>query len=275
MVSFFIIQTLDLKFDHNIVGSFSTMNRADDQFVRELVASGEDMTNKYAFSEFYDWDCQKNMPKDSIPVGLQKCKDLKIPNVILEVDLANIPEDTEFGHAERCRLFEERFAWIKENLTHERRILINLRDLPTAIIKCTTRAFQTIEFLSKYRPQIFAIITEEPSGKYFPEQLGNMTKCCTEMMRSHGYTGHFLVHIHQQWGMHNAGNLECLANGATGIWCSVSEEGAALGHASSCLTIMNLIRLGNRKVLKRYNCKNLRKAAQNITEVNIYNNHIG
>ena len=265
---FLSLQTKELLFHHNIVGSFSRMRRVDDKFVEDIVASGEDMTNKYAFSEFYDWDFKKNMPADSIPIGLQKCKQLKIPNVILEVDLANLPEDTEFGHAARCKLFEERFAWIKANLTHDKRILINLRDLPTAIIKCTTRAFQTIEFLSKYRPEIFAIITEEPSGKYFPEQLGNMTKACTEMMRSHGYTGHFLVHIHQQWGMHNAGALECLASGATGIWCSVSEVGASLGHASSILTIMNLIRLGNEYVTKTYNCKHLREAAQVITEVN-------
>ena len=56
-------------------------------------------------------------------------------------------------------------------------------------------------------------------------------------------------------------------NGATGIWCSVCTEGAMIGHVSSCNTIINLVRLGNTKVLKRYNCRYLRKAAINVTRL--------
>ena len=65
-------------------------------------------------------------------------------------------------------------------------------------------------------------------------------------------------------GMADIAQLECLANGATGIWAGLCEEGTAMGHASSCLTIINLMRLGNEKVFK-WNCKNLRKAAREIT----------
>jgi len=263
-------ETKELGFQHNIVGAFSHLRRVDDEFITHLIKSGEDMTNKYAFSEFYD-SCDKktHLPVPGIPIGLQKCKELGVPNVIMEVDLANLAPESLFTHEKRCQLFLERFQWIRENLKSPGRILINLRDLPAAIInpKLLDLVLETVDFLSQHRPQIFAILTEEPTGQYFPEQLRNMTKTVTDLMKGNGYTGHFLVHVHQQWGLHNAGNLECLANGATGIWCSVSEEGAALGHASSALTIMNLIRLGNTKVQERYNCKYIRKAAQNITQV--------
>ena len=40
-----------------------------------------------------------------------------------------------------------------------------------------------------------------------------------------------------------------------------------MGHASICVTILNLIRLGNTKVLKKYNCQYLRKAAINVTNI--------
>ena len=244
------------------------MKRVDDKFIEEIRDKGEDMSNKYAFSELFDnYDETTQFPKKEIPIGLQKCKSLGIKNVILEVDLAHFPKNTKFTHAARCELFKERFDWIKKNLSPDSRILINLRDLPVAVEKKSVLAFKTVQFLAQYRPQIFAIITEEPSGKYFPEQLGMMTENCVKLMRSHGFNGHFLVHIHQQWGLHDAGALECLAMGATGIWCAVPEEGAALGHASSCLTIMNLIRLGNWKVQTKYKCTELRKAAAEITRI--------
>ena len=56
-------------------------------------------------------------------------------------------------------------------------------------------------------------------------------------------------------------------NGANGIWASICVEGAAMGHASACVTLMNLIRLENTKVLNRYNCTYLRKAAINVTRI--------
>ena len=55
--------------------------------------------------------------------------------------------------------------------------------------------------------------------------------------------------------------------GADGIWASVCIEGAAMGAASSTIILMNLIRLGNKKVLTKYNCPYLRQAAINVTKI--------
>ena len=43
--------------------------------------------------------------------------------------------------------------------------------------------------------------------------------------------------------------------------------GAALGHASSCITAMKMIRLGNKKILKSYNCSYFREADVNVTQI--------
>ena len=56
-------------------------------------------------------------------------------------------------------------------------------------------------------------------------------------------------------------------NGANGIWASVCIEGSSMGNAASCVTIMNLVRLGNKKVLEKFNCPYLRQAARNVTKI--------
>ena len=86
-------------------------------------------------------------------------------------------------------------------------------------------------------------------------------------MDSRGWSGHLLVHVHKKWALGEMTQLECLVNGANGIWASVCEEGAALGHACSTVTLMNLVRMGNTKVLKRYNCTRLREVASNVTKI--------
>ena len=48
------------------------MRRVDDEFITHLVKSGEDMSSKYAFSEFYDaCDKKTHLPVPGIPIGLQ------------------------------------------------------------------------------------------------------------------------------------------------------------------------------------------------------------
>ncbi len=73
-----------------------------------------------------------------------------------------------------------------------------------------------------------------------------------------------LVHIHQKWDLQTAVQLDRLSSGADGVWTSLCAEGAALGHACSSVTMMNLVCM---EVLKNYNCIELRKAAMAITEI--------
>ena len=86
-------------------------------------------------------------------------------------------------------------------------------------------------------------------------------------MDARGWSGHLLAHVHEKWALGEMTQLECLVNGANGLWASVCEEGAALGHACSTVTLMNLVRMGNTKVQKSYNCTKLRDAASKVTKI--------
>lgn len=124
--------------------------------------------------------------------------------------------------------------------------------------------FYLSNLVGKYRP--VGILYEEPTGDFLANEMGIWTSKTRQTMNEAGWTnGHLLVHIHEKWGFANQVQLECLANGANGIWCSICEEGAGLGHACSTVTLMNMIRLGNKKVLQRYNCTALRQVAIEVT----------
>ena len=74
--------------------------------------------------------------------------------------------------------------------------------------------------------------------------------------------GMLLIHAHKQWGLADAAVLDVLAAGGDGIWSSICEEGAAMGHACSAVTLANLARLGNKDVVTRYSTKHLASAAR-------------
>jgi len=258
-----------IGFKHIIVGSFSHMTRVGETFIRQLKEAGEDTELMYSFTELVETYVNK-IPQNDIPIALIKLKDLGIKNVIIECDLVYHGIDyKKFTSDQFCNLLKHRFDWIRNNLSRDARILVNLRDLPDCMVKKPSRLFKVINFISSLPPDeaIFGIVFEE-SGKYFPEELGVWTRAVRKEMDRCGFTsGHLLVHVHQQWGMVNSTQMECLANGANGIWAGLCEEGAAMGHACSCVTMMNLVRMGNQNVINNYNCARLRSAAQNVTQI--------
>merc|ERR1711962_445501 len=253
-------------FENIIVESFNHMNRLGEPFIKELVKRGEDMSMKWAFTEMFDSIDDKGYPIDELPIGLQKCKEFGIKNVIMEIDLMYYSVDyTKFNVEKICEMLVKRFEWIRENLSSDSRVFVNLRDFSPCMISNPSRQFHVVNFLSSMEKRIFGIAYEE-GGAELPEQLIVWTKAVRKLMDKCGWTnGHLIVHVHDQFGMKDVVQLECLANGATGIWAGLCEEGAAMGHASSCLTIINLIRIGNKKVLKKFNCQKLRTGSRNVT----------
>ena len=197
-------------------------------------------------------------------------KELNIKNAIIELDLAWTGIDyKKFKVKDINRLLSKRMAWCRKRLSKNSRIFINIRDLPYSMTKRPKRVFEVVRYLSSLSPaeRPFGLMYEE-SGKYLPEELGAWTEAIRRVMDDCGFKkGHLLFHVHEQWGLADSIQLQCLAEGANGIWASLIIEGAALGHACSSVTLMNLVRLGNNKVLKRYNCSPLRKAAQEVTRI--------
>ena len=251
------------------------MTRLGDKFCEALKAAGEDFRKLYAFSEFVESIGKDGVPDvEKIPVGLNKMKQLGIRHAIIEIDLVYQGIDyKKFKVKAICDLLKKRMDWCRSKLHKHSKVLFNIRDFSDAMRLKPKRVLKVVKFLSSLpedeRP--FAIIYEE-SGKNLPEELGVWTAAIRKEMDDCGWTedakkkGHLLVHVHEQWGHADMTQLECIINGATGIWASLCVEGAAMGHACSSITLMNMIRMGNKKVLKQYKgCVKLREAAQNVT----------
>ena len=203
-------------------------------------------------------------------MAYENFKDLGIKNVIIEADLVWTGIDyTKFKVAAINQLFSDRMDWCRRNLSKDCKIFLNLRDLPDGMMKKPKKISKVVRYLSSLPPdeRPFGLITEE-SGKYLPEEVGVWIAAIRRQMDACGFNdGHLLVHVHEQWGMADSTQLQCLANGANGIWASLIIEGASMGHSCSSVTLMNLIRMGNKKVLDQYNCTALRKAAQEVTRI--------
>ena len=247
------------------------MTRLGDTFIRQLKMKGEDFTNLYAFSEFLESVDKDRVPDTkTVPIGLLKMKQLGIKNAIIEADLVWSGIDyTKFKTKAINELLSERMTWCRKNLAEDAKIFINLRDLPDGMIKKPKRIFKVVKYLSSLPPdeRPFGLVFEE-SGKYLPEELGAWTKAVRREMDECGFKeGHLLVHVHEQWGMADSTQLECLINGANGIWASLIIDGASMGHSCSSVTLMNLVRMGNKKVLQQYNCTALREVPQEITRI--------
>ena len=255
-----------------IVAAFSHMTRVDDDFVKYLKDKEYDFSHYYSFSEVTEGVKDGTYDTETLPIALKKIHKYAIPNIIFEIDLANddVEWETKFTVDDMCQLIHKQMKWAYSNITENARILFNFRDLPVAMAKVPKRVLYVLRYLSRLPPKErpFAVLFEEPMGESLPEELEAWTASLRRTMTACGWQdGKILVHVHQRWDLQTAAQLDCLTGGADGIWCSLCEEGAAVGHACSSITLMNLIRLGNTKVTQRYNCVHLRNAAIEVTKI--------
>ncbi|KAJ8051178.1 hypothetical protein HOLleu_04643 [Holothuria leucospilota] len=257
-------------FKHTIVASFSHMTRVDDVFIMQLKERGEDPDGLWAFSEITEGITKKVPDTENVPVGIRKLQAPGLYNVIFEVDLGDgVYDFKKFTIKDMCALLNKWNNWCFENLSPKAKVMFSFRDLPDTMPEHADRAFEVVSFLASLpanrRP--FGMMFEEPRGKSLPEECGMWARYIRKVMDDNKWKGHLLVHVHEKFGYCDATALQVLMDGADGIWASVCAEGAAMGNAPSCVTLLNLIRLGNKKVLKKFNCTYLRKAAINVTKI--------
>ena len=161
------------------------MNRLGEPILREMMTKGENISKMYAFSEVFELD--KGVPKDDIPIGLQKMKTFGIHNPVLEIDLINHEIDYEVVNEERiCEVLLQRFQWIRENLALDALIFVNFRDFSPAFEKNPERVLFIVRFLSSLpkEKRIFGIAYED-LGSSLPEDMDIWTKCVRNEM-NHG-----------------------------------------------------------------------------------------
>ena len=266
-------QVKDCGMHSIIVASFSHMERSDDVFCQWLRDQDEDFDKLFSFSDVcggriidgaYD--------TETIPIALLKNRKYGLYNTFFEVELAdeNVQWGTKFTVQDMCNLIEKWMNWVYDNINKKARILINFRDLPAVMEENPERLLSVVKFLSTMpiEKRMFALAYEDPLGESMPAEMEAWTAAVREVMDGCSWaSGKLLVHIHHKWELGTAATLSCLEAGANGVWAGICEEGAAMGHASSTIILMNIVRLGNQKVLKTYNYKKFRKAAIEVTRL--------
>lgn len=255
-----------------IVASFAHMTRVDDDFCQYLRDRGEDFSRLYSFSEVSEGIKGGVYDNENVPISLRKNKHFGLRNVFFECDLVdkNVKWGEKWKKRDMVQMLRKWIEWVKDNIHKDGRILLNLRDFPLAMSKKPKRVLKVVKYLSQLPDHLkmFALCFEDPMGEYLPEELEAWTASIRRTMEANGWKdGKILVHIHQKWGLQTASQLDCLGAGADGVWASLCEEGAAMGHACSSVTLMNLVRLGNKRVLETYNCTEVRNAARKITKI--------
>lgn len=264
-------------FKHIILGALSgSHHRVDDVFA-EQIRDSADFSSKYegvfyAFTEVTD-AVKDEMWDEAVPVPLQKMKEYKISNPIIEIDLASPGVDYgKFDPVERVRA---RLQWVVDNLGSPEkppRICLNMRDFFPCMEKNPEIMEKFIRGMAALSAPLrpWAMNTEDPSGSYLPQTLARFIEKYREWwgpVSPDGIEGggNMCIHLHKGFGLAEASVLAALVAGANGVWCGVAETGAAIGHACSAITMTNLARYGN--PLPGYNVEALRDAAVEITKI--------
>ena len=255
-----------------MVASFSHHHQVDDDFIQYLRDIKEDFSNFFAFSEIATGINDGTYDSSKIPTQLQKIQKYGILNPFFEVDLASkkIDWDNKFTVDDICQILYKLIMWTYNNISSTSRIAVNFRDYGIVMKEAPERFFGVLKFLSRlpahHRPWCLAI--EDATGDALHVELASWIQTTRSVMTKNGWkSGKLIVHIHQKFDLSTASQLECLAAGADGIWAGLSDDGATIGHASSSVTILNLLRLNNTKVIQKYNIKQLKKSATTITRI--------
>eukprot|EP01033_Poteriospumella_lacustris_P002947 gene2947-2155_t len=263
-----------------IVATYTEVRSVDDEIASMISAQmADDRRNFYCFSECFDTVID-GAPCEDVPLGILKMLRYGVAHVVLECNFFWQPIDrSRFTAADYAAFILRRCQYIRQYVPDATRcrILLNVRDaLAPWFTSQTDHAAAQSELLHFFallarfpaEQRLFGIMTEEPSGLMFPWQMAAAARAITTTFRRHGWSqAQFLLHVHRGFGLAESVVLAALSNGATGVWCGVCEEGAITGHASSLMTLTNLARLGNRRVLERFNLPKLREAAIRVTEI--------
>mmetsp|Transcript_51462 Transcript_51462/g.145027 ORF Transcript_51462/g.145027 Transcript_51462/m.145027 type:complete len:665 (-) Transcript_51462:100-2094(-) len=275
-----------------IVGALGGTQQVDDQHCIEMKESGADVSHNWAFGSVAG-----DFSDENVPIGMQKCKEYGITNVVLEVGASDEGcfDWAGKGAAGWVELFTLHLRWCKEHLGENARVILNIWDCPTAMLKRPQRVLDIVAGLAKLPKEIrpMGFMFEEPTGEYFPGEVATWTGMFRQTMDKNGWPSTFqtntcdahfangqavnakeeslasdgilILHVHKTWGLGDAQNLEALAAGADGMCAAVCEEGAAMGHVSTCVQLANLARLGNKYVTRRFNLKKIAEAARACT----------
>ena len=227
------------------------------------MVNSQDNVNHFGFSAIStDVENGQWIPNSS----MKKLVAYKLPNAIVDMDVAN--ENLYVNDRDLFVTYlHKSIDWMYENMKQATgavpKIYINFQDFFDCYIQDLTWTLRLVEELNK--TPIAAVTFEDGRGTFLPFQVGAMTKTIKTVLADDKL---LLLHLHTGNGTEDAGLIEAVLNGADGIWAGFTKEAATIGHASTAEFLMNLMRVGNTAIQKKYQLKSLLPTAYQITNIN-------
>ena len=121
--------------------------------------------------------------------GLLKCQEYGIHNIVLELDLNFRGIDySDYNARKICHLISHRFQWIRQHLSRNSHILVNIRDFTECMAECPARVLYLVRWLSSLPSdeRLFGLCVEE-GGRCRGEELGVWVGALREEMKNAGW----------------------------------------------------------------------------------------
>ncbi|XP_052271762.1 uncharacterized protein LOC127872468 [Dreissena polymorpha] len=176
-------------FRNRIAASYHHQRRVDDEFVKELLAKGDDPDGLWAFS--------------GVTEGIIKKVLENINSSCFGVVGNSTYNFKKFTVGDMCSLIETLVKWVKTNLGSSSKILVSLRNQPDIMPTKPKRVFHVVDFLARLN-LLFGIIFEEPRGKSLLEECATWAKFIRKVMDSVNWKGNLLAHVHEKFGYMDA-----------------------------------------------------------------------
>ena len=257
-----------------VLGMFGSMTNVDDALPEAWRSWGENMDFAWGMTEAINAR-NKLFYEDLATPGLDEIVQYQFCNVILDVDTCdpNVDYDLCDYSAFICRIVTEanrRLA--KRRVDGKSRVLVNLRDFQCwkDSERGFRRALDLLKAFANMDPDIrpIGMLYEDPSGMMLPETVGMYTRIARNALTRWKWPDALLLlHVHANFGLCDAALLKAVANGCNGMWGALCRTGAQLGHASIAVALVNLARLGNKHVLRKYNIPKMVLAARRVHEI--------
>eukprot|EP00935_MAST-01C_sp_MAST-1C-sp1_P002865 g2865.t1 len=180
-------------FKNIVVGAKNRNHQVDDSFCQELQADKADTSNYWTFSEYSDVR-PPIMDEEHIPIGLLKTKKYGLSNTVIELDAADPGFDWDGSGTEGWVVgLKWLLEWMRRNLGQQSRSMVNIRDLPVALLKAPGRVEALVAAIAQLPSTIrpIGLLFEEPFGEYFPSEVAAWTAMLRRTMDENGWTSTF------------------------------------------------------------------------------------
>lgn len=264
----------DVGFDNVVIAKLRDSHSVGDEIAAHINLMGNRVKKQsnYCIVELYQ-SVEDGVPSFLTPPGITKMPKYGFSHIIVDFNIYDPFIDwRKFSFQDFHDLLTLRLEQIR-SISRNGKILLCCRDAFDIFksVKNRTKVLSFFAHVSTFlapKYHIFGLMIEDAAGSLMPWEMATVISAFRGTMDSNGWeNGHLLVQVGKGYGMAEMSTLAALSEGATGIWCSICEEGGISGHASSASILTNLFRLGNPFITSKFHIGKLCSAAAKVSKI--------